>query len=208
MSTLPLQIVILFFSIVFHEYSHGLIALKCGDETAKMMGRLTLNPLKHIDMVGTIILPLLMILLRSPILFGWAKPVPINPYNFYNPRKDIMKVGAAGPIANFILVGVFTLLIYLINWIWVDFSINSYIGQVLIFGMFINFLLAFFNLIPIPPLDGSRIVSGFLSPTAAAKYDRISRYGMIIIILVLFLLFEPLLKFIQFLVFKLLGGIS
>lgn len=176
-SMLP-QLVILFFSIIFHEVAHGRIALWRGDTTARDSGRLTFNPLPHIDPFGTIILPLLLALTRSPVLLGWAKPVPINPFRFGRMKKDLTLVSAAGPASNFFLAIVFTLF----------FKITVALGdstglfpKVMAIGVLINLVLGFFNLIPIPPLDGSRILLGFLSDRAAEKYMRIERYGFIII---------------------------
>ncbi|MGC8977104.1 MAG: site-2 protease family protein [Candidatus Ratteibacteria bacterium] len=168
-------LVILFFSIIVHEVSHGYAALKNGDPTAKYMGRLTLNPLPHIDVLGTLILPVILILFRSPILIGIAKPVPINPYYFRDYKKGMIIVGISGPLSN-IFLGIIFAFLY-------KFFPLGVLSEYLKKGSFINFILAFFNLIPIPPLDGSRVVSVILPYNLRIKYDYIERYGIFIVIL-------------------------
>ena len=171
---------ILFFSIIIHEYCHGYAAYLNGDDTAKIMGRLTLNPIPHIDPIGTIILPLILILGRSPIILGMAKPVPINPLNFRNYEKGMVTVGIAGPLSNIALGTVFALL-------YRAFSLSGNPGVFILYGGYINFILAFFNLIPIPPLDGSRIVAVFLPFDIRMRYERMERYGIFIVIILLML---------------------
>jgi len=208
MTQVPLwiQLIILFFSIVVHECSHGWVANRLGDPTARLSGRLTLNPLPHIDIMGTILLPLLLIITRSPILFGWAKPVPINPYNFVNPRRDMMKVALGGPGSNFILALVAAGLFWLTNAL-VGYNISTQLWMnTLVFMGFINILLAVFNLVPIPPLDGSRIVSGLLPPRAAMTYERITPMGFFIVFILLFTgvlwyLLGPVLNFFMHILF-------
>lgn len=167
-------LVILFFSVIVHEVSHGYAALKNGDPTAKYMGRLTLNPIPHIDPLGTILLPVILILFRSPILIGIAKPVPINPFYFRDYKKGMIAVGISGPLSN-ILLGIFFALLY-------KFFGAGNFGEFFKIGSFINFILAFFNLIPIPPLDGSRVVTVLLPYNLRMKYEQIERYGIFIII--------------------------
>lgn len=177
------------FSIVVHEVSHGWMAYRLGDDTAKRMGRLTLNPLPHIDPIGTVILPLIMIVLRGPV-FGWAKPVPFNPYNFnrnVNPRSGAMWVALAGPGSNLCLA-------FLSSFVFVaskaffsglPFIIYFSVTQIAQALIIINLVLAILNLIPIPPLDGSKILMRFLPP----EYDRhflvLERYGFLILIILL-----------------------
>lgn len=172
---------ILFFSIILHEYSHGYIACRNGDDTAYVLGRLTFNPLKHIDLVGSIIVPLFCVMSGLP-LFGWAKPVPVNPYNLNNIRNDMAKVAFAGPAANLILVIISVLILKLV----VMFAPNaSLLMQVFVYAIMINLLLALFNLMPIPPLDGSKILARFLPVQTANKYMRFERYGMLLVILLI-----------------------
>ncbi len=194
-----IQLAILFFSIIVHEVSHGYAALRSGDPTAKYSGRLTLNPLRHIDPFGTIVLPILLILMRSPFLIGWAKPVPINPYYLRNPKKDMAKIGAAGPLSNLGLAIIFAI-IYRITGM-------GFISFFLLYAVFINLLLFLFNLVPVPPLDGSRIVAGFLTHDAYEKYMRIEPYGFIIVFALLFLLFNSVLIPAVRLMCRLLTGV-
>lgn len=173
----------LFIALVVHEYAHGFVAHKLGDNTAKFMGRLTFNPLAHIDPFGTIILPLMLIISRSPVVFGYAKPVPVNFHNLHNPKKDMIWVGLAGPVANFITAAI-TFLI-LLSGIISHSGVFGFLATV----MLINLVLGIFNLIPIPPLDGSRILMGLLPRKLAALYARIKpMHGMIILIILLSLL--------------------
>ena len=178
------QIIVLIFSIVFHEYAHGRAALWRGDTTAKEHGRLTLNPLPHIDPFGSILLPLFLIVTHAPVLFAWAKPVPINPWRFKNAKKDFAIVGASGPASNLLLAIVAAVVFRL------SFGISgesNALHQFLVLAVLINLVLACFNLVPIPPLDGSRIVVGFLPDEWAQNYLKIERYGMLIIFGLLFL---------------------
>jgi Zn-dependent protease len=170
------------FSVIFHEYAHGLMAQKCGDDTASVMGRLTLNPLKHIDLFGTIILPAILILSGLKFIIGWAKPVPINPTKFKNYKIDIMKVALAGVFANFMLV-IFTLFFLII------LKISGFQNQSLIeickYAVYINIMLIVFNLIPIVPLDGSKIIHGFLPYQWRIFLDKVEPYGFIILLILI-----------------------
>lgn len=190
-----LAIPLLFFAVVIHEYSHGWVAYLNGDDTAKMAGRLTLNPIPHIDPFGTIVIPLLLIISHSPVLIGWAKPVPINPYRLNDPVKDMAKVGMAGPGANFALAILSALIIWLFKISDVDpySTVNNIIIKLLYINVQINLILGVFNLIPIPPLDGSRIITAFLPPDIAYKYNQLERYGFFIIA---FLLYTGMLDFL------------
>ena len=170
-------LIIFFFSVIVHEYCHGYVAYLNGDYTAKSMGRLTLNPIPHIDIFGTILLPLLLILFGFRIVVGWAKPVPINPWNFRDYDKGLLQVGIAGPLSNIVLGTIFALLYRFIG--------GGFVGKILIYSSYLNFLLAIFNLIPIPPLDGSRIISVFLPPRIRMGYERIERYGIFIVLAIL-----------------------
>ena len=174
-------LVILFFSVILHEVAHGLVAERLGDPTARMMGRITLNPLPHIDPIGTILLPGFMLLLNlisgGVPIFGWAKPVPVNPRNLNHPRHDMMWVAASGPATNiavaFALAGLYRLIA----------SPGSLASVILFYGVAINLFLTFFNLIPIPPLDGSRILARFLPERYSYYLARVEPFGFVIIIL-------------------------
>jgi Zn-dependent protease len=200
MIPLPIALVIFFFAIVIHESAHAWMSSRCGDDTARYAGRITLNPLPHIDLVGTIIFPLLLILSRSPFVVGWAKPVPINPYNFNNPRIDLVRVGASGPISNIGLAIVSSFLVWIFGYLPMGQLKNSLL-VILVFSALINLLLAVFNLVPIPPLDGSQILLGLLPRHLAMRYEMIAPFGFIIIFSLLLtgLLWGIILPIVQFL---------
>ena len=175
-----LQIAALVVAVIFHEYSHGRIAEVLGDPTARRMGRLTLNPLPHIDLFGSIILPILLIFSGSPIVFGWAKPVPINPSYFKNPRQGMMYVGASGPASN-LLMAVAAGALHRTGLL----QPVPLLGNFLLQLVFINIVLAIFNLIPIPPLDGSRVAAALIPPHMQRTYATLERYGILILFVVL-----------------------
>lgn len=173
--TIAMQFGALIVSVILHEVAHGYAAYRLGDPTARNAKRLTLNPLAHIDPFGSVILPLILVFTGSPVLLGWAKPVPFNPGYFRDPKKGTMLVGAAGPATNLALAALAGALVRL--------------GPALPYGVLfflvslcvVNIVLAVFNMIPIPPLDGSRVVVGFLPPHAARQYLNLERYGFLII---------------------------
>ena len=174
----------LIFAITLHEAAHGYIASKLGDQTASIMGRVSLNPAKHIDLFGTIILPLLMLSMGG-FIFGWAKPVPIAYQNLRHPRRDKALVGLAGPAANLLMAFLWALIAKLSHLIFSNPSIHQSFREVALFfhltsrfGIMINCVLLVINLIPIPPLDGSRLVSSLLPPPLAKKYDKLEWYGL------------------------------
>lgn len=193
-------LIVLFFSIVIHEIAHGSIALKLGDETAKYEGRLSLNPLKHIDPFGTIILPLFLLLFtygQGPI-FGFAKPVPINPFNFRDQKWGIVKVAIAGPLINFLVAIFFGILI---RFFFFSPLLTSFFSIII----FYNLLWGFFNLIPIPPLDGSHILLKFL-PDKFLKFKIfLQQYGLFILIFFIFFGLRFLVPFVS-ICYQLLAG--
>jgi Zn-dependent protease len=168
--------VLLFGSVILHEIAHGYVALRLGDPTARMQGRLTLNPLAHIDLFGTIILPLMLSFTGAPVL-GWAKPVPINPSYFHDPKRGIMLTGAAGPLTNF-AIALIAGLVFLVT----KHVESFWFISVLLASLFeINIYLGLFNLIPLPPLDGSRVAVGLMPPAWIPHYMRIEKFGILIL---------------------------
>jgi Zn-dependent protease len=173
--------------ITIHEFSHGYAAYRLGDPTARNQGRLTLNPFAHIDPVGTIIVPAILILSRSPFLFGWARPVPVDPRWFRDIRKSMMWSALAGPLANFATAAVIGIVLNIFFRIVLtrpvgQFELLSYVIQMLYYTFQINVVLGAFNLIPIPPLDGSKVLSGVLPVELAVRYERIHSYGPVILL--------------------------
>ncbi|NMB47700.1 site-2 protease family protein [Patescibacteria group bacterium] len=175
--------IVLIFSIVIHEVSHGSMAYHLGDDTAKRQGRLSLNPLKHIDLMGTILLPLFLVMLNSPAVIGWAKPVPVNFNNLRDRKWGELKVAIAGPLSNLCVALVCALLIRF-------FTLGEGMTLILSVAVIYNILLALFNLIPVPPLDGSHILFTFLRNYEVKAF--LTRFGFFILIFALF--FTPFLK--------------
>ena len=171
--------IVLLFSIIVHEVAHGYVALLNGDPTARMLGRITLNPGPHIDPVGTILLPGILLLTHAGLLFGWAKPVPVNPLNFRNYRWGEITVSAAGPLSNLALAVVFAYLLRLGLG-------NVGVMKMAYFGVTINIFLALFNLIPIPPLDGSHILSILLPRDLQRLYHHLDQVGFILILILFY----------------------
>jgi len=187
------QIIVLIFSAIIHEYMHGWMAYRLGDSTAKDAGRLTFNPFAHLDWFGSFLLPLIMVVSNMPFVFGWAKPVPYNPYNLKDKKYGEAKVALAGPLGNLIVAiffGLFLRLVPLSSLTFV-FLISTIIT--------INLILMIFNLIPIPPLDGSKILAAFLPAKARQKYLSLERYGFIFILLFIMLAGDLIVPAVEFL---------
>jgi Zn-dependent protease len=195
------QVAVLVFSAIIHEYMHGWMADRLGDPTAKDEGRLTLNPLPHIDPLGSVALPLLLVASGSSIVFGWAKPVPYNPYNLRDKKYGAAKVAVAGPLGNLIIALLFGLTLRFLP---IELSQDTiYLFQVIVL---INVLLMIFNLVPIPPLDGSKVIAPFLPVSLQIQMAKLEPYGMFLVILFLWIGL-PLIIPIVDLVFKAIAGI-
>ena len=180
--TLLIYIIPLLFAITLHEAAHGWVASKLGDHTARMMGRVTLNPTKHIDPIGTIAIPLVLLLSSSGFIFGWAKPVPINFNALRNGKNGMIWVALAGPGANiFMAICWLFVMIIAIN---MNMNVLIEMGRI---GILVNCVLAVFNLLPIPPLDGSRVISALLPNRLAYQYNQLEQYGLYILLGLMFL---------------------
>lgn len=181
----------LLIAVMLHEVAHGYVAGRLGDPTARQLGRITLNPLRHVDLYMTIIIPALLIFAHSPFVFGGAKPIPVNPFNFRNPRRGMAWVAIAGPLTNFLLAGISYLLLVLAGRFIHGEDISA-AGWLLLawlsISVTINIVLGVFNLFPIPPLDGGRIAVGFLPVSLAKPLSRLEPYGILIVIGLLFAL--------------------
>lgn len=202
-----IRVLVLLISVIIHEVAHGYMAFLCGDDTAKRYGRLAINPLKHLDPVGSLVIPLLLTLANSPIMLGWAKPIPIDPQKFRNPKMDIIFVSIAGPLVNIILIFVNIIALRFINFYLLSkynarINIHAILNMqalqsihlmdiLVVFSFYmviINTVLAVFNLIPIPPLDGSRLLMPFISSSRMVDaYKFMEKYGIAVIFLLLYL---------------------
>jgi Zn-dependent protease len=180
LETIVLGVVPVVLAITLHEAAHGYVARLFGDQTAWMLGRVTLNPIKHVDLVGTILLPGVLLLMKAPFLFGWAKPVPVNFGNLRNPKRDMLWVAAAGPGANFAMAFLWALLLKAT--LPGGMLSSPGLAQMAQIGIQINLMLMALNLLPIPPLDGGRIAVSLLPPRAAAAWARLENYGLFIIL--------------------------
>ena len=173
-------------AITFHEAAHGYAAWRLGDDTAFSRGRVTFNPLRHIDPIGTVVLPILLFLSPAPFIFGWAKPVPVAFHRLRSPRRDMILVAAAGPGINFALALAAALLVNLA--VWLPAPLSDWTIQNLSHAVLINLLLAIFNMMPLPPLDGGRVAVGLLPRQLAIPLARLERYGLFIVVGAIFLL--------------------
>ena len=196
-------IAILIMSIVIHEVSHGFVAESFGDETARDAGRLTLNPISHLDLFGSIFLPAVLVLTHSPFLFGWAKPVPYNPNNLSNRKWGTIAVAAAGVCANFIIAIIFGIVIRLTTTLSLPSGFYTITSAIVV----VNLALAIFNLVPIPPLDGSRILFSFFPESIAMKIFRYEQYSLLLL-LVFIVFFSSYLYPIMAFLFHILTGLA
>lgn len=190
LKNLSIAAIPLLFAIIFHEIAHGWVANRLGDPTAKQMGRLTINPIVHIDIFGTIIMPIILLIFsHGNFSFGYAKPVPVNPFNLRNPKRDMAIVSFAGPATNIILAAISILIVIIIAALQLSTLLPQFlaskllipVSQMLSFSATINIFLAAFNLIPIPPLDGGRVLIGLLPDRYAYSFSKIEPYGFMIV---------------------------
>jgi len=217
-----MEIAVLLIAVSAHESAHGWVAERWGDTTARDLGRITLNPLKHVDPIGSLIVPAMLAISGMPV-FGWAKPVPVNPHNLRDPRRAMVRVSFAGPAANLILAAISLLALRVLRSVvpsvpqlvienlssgaLLGGGILGFLVALLTSSLIINVILAVFNLMPIPPMDGAGIVEGFLPPSAAASYRRLGRFGFLIVLGLLWLgafdvVFRPVMLFVLRLVIR------
>jgi Zn-dependent protease len=175
------------FAITLHEVAHGWVAKQLGDPTAYMLGRLSLNPLKHVDPIGTVLVPIAMLLFApAGVFFGWAKPVPVAAPNLRNPRRDMAIVALAGPISNLLMASFWAVLLFVVrSMLGLSGPVAQWVEGMCMMGMYINVVLAVVNLIPIPPLDGGRVLVSFLPRKISDTVDRFEAFGFIIVILLM-----------------------
>lgn len=182
--TIAVWIIPVLFAITLHEAAHGWVAYKLGDPTAKSLGRITINPIKHVDPMGTVVVPIFLATLSGFVL-GWAKPVPVEPRYFKSPHLDMALVAVAGPVSNFFMACFWAMFIVMVNGALEPSTTLSFLADMGQKGIYINIILMVLNLLPIPPLDGGRVVAGILPPSLAMPFMRLERFGMVIILLLL-----------------------
>ncbi len=202
-------IIVLIFSAVVHEVSHGFVAEKLGDPTARLAGRLTMNPLKHLDPFGSVILPLLLALLPGGIIFGWAKPVPYNPFNLKNPEKGAAMIAAAGPASNFLIAAAMSVIYRILPYLGSYTPTMDVVGQLIGMIILINIVLGVFNFVPIPPLDGAKVAVA-LMPDSWGNFKRFfyeqNTYGWILLAVLIFIGI-PIISPIMYWVFHIFTGV-
>lgn len=195
------QLLVLLYSVVIHEVSHGLMAQALGDDTAKNMGRLTLNPIKHLDMFGSFLMPLVLVILHSPFLFGYAKPVPYNPHNLTDQKYGPAKVALAGPLANIALAVLFGLVLRFLP-LNLGFSL---LPQLLAFVVMVNLMLAIFNLFPVPPLDGHWLLAAVLPVRYRFIMQNLYRHSILFLVIFVLFIFPQIYPVVQWLFYAITG---
>jgi len=206
---LAVAVIPVLFAITLHEVAHGWVARQFGDRTAEMLGRLTLNPLKHIDPIGTVVVPAVMLMLGG-FVFGWAKPVPIGVRNLRNPRRDMIFVAAAGPVSNLLMAVGWALLARIVLALNPGEAVSHYFLAMAQVGVLVNVVLAVFNMFPLPPLDGGRVLSGLLPPAQGAAFARLEPWGLPIVLVllvtgVLWRFLQPLMSAVTKAIFSIAG---
>jgi len=202
-----LQIIVLIFSAILHEVAHGYVAYSLGDPTAKYAGRLTLNPLAHIDITGSIVLPLILYLTTAgQFVFGWAKPVPYNPYNLRGGKWGPVCVALAGPATNLVVAFIFSLIVRLAPSVVEGLALPPAFISVAVMIVIINVVLAIFNLIPVPPLDGSKLLLALMPPSWQPLEDFFNRYSMFVLLFIVFFAWQIIAYPVNFIISLLLGA--